>query len=157
MNPDLQSAVDHAIGRHQGRPGSLLPLLHDIQHELGYVPAEAVEPIARALNLSRAEVHGVVTYYTHFRRTPPARHIVQLCQAEACQAMGAADLATHAQARLGCSMQASSADGRYALEPVFCLGLCASSPSMMIGERVFGRVTPGRFDRLIDSIDEASA
>lgn len=157
MSSGIQSAVAQAIERHRDRKGALLPLLHDIQHELGHVPAEAVEPIARALNLSRAEVHGVVTYYTHFRSRKPAQHLVQLCQAEACQAMGAADLATHAQARLGCAMQASSADNRYALEAVYCLGLCASSPSMMIGERVFGRVTPGRFDRVIASIDEASA
>jgi len=150
---DVRGAVARAIERHVARPGALLPVLHDVQHELGYIPAESVEPIARSLNLSRAEVHGVITYYHHFRQHAPARHVVQLCQAEACQSRGAEALATHAQAKLGCSMNSSSPDGRFALEPVYCLGLCASSPSMMIGERVFGRVTPQRFDQLISALD----
>jgi formate dehydrogenase subunit gamma len=135
----------------------LLPVLHDIQHELGYVPAESVDAIARGLNLSRAEVHGVITYYPHFRQRPPARHVVQLCQAEACQSMGALALATHAQARLGCAMNAATPDGRFALETVYCLGLCASSPSMMIDERVHARVTPQRFDQLIGVLDRETA
>jgi formate dehydrogenase subunit gamma len=150
---DIDGAVARALERHRTRPGALLPVLHDVQHELGFIPDQSVEPIARGLNLSRAEVHGVVSYYHHFRSQAPARHIVQLCQAEACQSMGAERLAAHAQARLGCALNSSTQDGRFALEPVYCLGLCASSPSMMIGDRVFGRVTPERFDRLVAALD----
>jgi formate dehydrogenase subunit gamma len=153
---ELTGAVARALERHRTRPGALLPVLHDIQHELGYVPAESVAAIARGLNISRAEVHGVITYYHHFREHAPARHVVQLCQAEACQSMGAEALAAHAQARLGCAMGETSQDGRFALEPVYCLGQCASSPSMMIGERVFARVTPQRFDQVIGALDQGA-
>jgi formate dehydrogenase subunit gamma len=152
---DVQGAVEHALERHRAQPGALLPVLHDVQHALGFIPAESVDAIARGLNLSRAEVHGVITYYTHFRQNAPARHVVQLCQAEACQSMGAQALADHAQARLGCAMNSVSDDGRFSLEPVYCLGLCASSPSMMIGERVFARVTAQRFDQLIGALEPA--
>ena len=158
MSPDIETAIARAIELHSAKPGPLLEVLHDVQRGLGYIPPESVDSIARALNLSRAEVHGVVTYYTHFRQHPPARHVVQLCQAEACQSMGAEALAAHAQIRLGCAMGAQTSEGRFALEPVYCLGLCASSPSMMIGERVYARITPQRFDQLIDTLDqEASA
>jgi formate dehydrogenase subunit gamma len=154
---DVEGAVERALERHRTRPGALLPLLHDVQHELGFIPAESVDAIARGLNLSRAEVHGVITYYTHFRQHAPAAHAVQLCQAEACQSMGAEALAAHAQSRLGCAMNSATADGRFSLEPVYCLGLCASSPSMMIGERVYARVTPQRFDQLIGALEPGKA
>jgi len=150
---DVQGAVGRALQRHRERPGALLPVLHDVQHELGFVPSESVEAIAKGLDLSRAEVHGVITFYHHFRQRVPAPHVVQVCQAEACQSVGGEALIAHAQARLGCSLHSTSADGRFALEPVYCLGLCASSPSMMIGERVFARVTPQRFDQLIGALD----
>lgn len=151
----MQGAVQRALERHRDRPGALLPVLHDVQHELGYIPDACVDSVARGLNLSRAEVHGVVTYYHHFRRSEPARHVVHLCQAEACQSMGAEALATHAQARLGCAMNSTSEDGHFGLEAVYCLGLCASSPSMMIGERAYARVTPQRFDELVAGLDSA--
>jgi formate dehydrogenase subunit gamma len=151
---DVEAAVSRALERHATRPGALLPVLHDVQHQLGFIPAESVDAIARGLNLSRAEVHGVITYYHHFRQHAPARHVVQMCQAEACQSMGAEALASHAQARLGCAMNSSTEDGRFALQAVYCLGLCASSPSMMIGEQVFARVTPQRFDQLIGALDQ---
>ncbi len=157
MTPDIQATVARAIDHHRQRPGALLPLLHEVQHALGYIPSESVEAIAHGLNLSRAEVHGVITYYHHFRQHPPAQHVVQVCQAEACQSMGGDALTAHAQAHLGCAMHSTSADGRYALEPVYCLGLCASSPSMMLGDRVFGRVTPQRFDQLIGALDKGAA
>jgi len=153
---DIQAAVARALERHATRQGALLPVLHDVQHELGFIPAESVESIARGLNLSRAEVHGVITYYHHFRQHAPAQHVVQVCQAEACQSMGAEALASHAQAKLGCAMNSSTEDGRFSLEAVYCLGLCASSPSMMIGERVFARVTPQRFDQLIGALDQGA-
>ena len=151
---DVDGAVARALEHHRSEPGALLPVLHHVQHELGFIPDESVAPIARGLNLSRAEVHGVITYYHHFRQHAPGRHVVQLCQAEACQSMGAEALAAHAQARLGCAMNSKSGDGRFSLEPVYCLGLCSSSPSMMIGERVFARVTPQRFDQLIGALEQ---
>jgi len=146
--------IDAAIRRHAGTPGGLLPLLHDVQDALGYVPAEAVPAIADALNLSRAEVHGVLTYYPFLRTTPPGRHTVRVCRAEACQAVGGDALMAHAEQRLGCAPHGITADGAVSLEPVFCLGLCASGPAMAVDERPHARVTPERFDQLIDRLRE---
>lgn len=134
------------------RSDRLLPLLHEIQHRIGHVPDEAVAPLARRLNLSRAEVHGVISYYRHFRRAAPGRHVLQLCQAEACQSMGADALREHAEHRLGCRMGergATSADGSVTLEPVYCLGQCAAAPAMMIDDRPHARITPERFDAML--------
>jgi formate dehydrogenase subunit gamma len=131
------------------RPGPLIEVLHAVQGALGYVPAESIPIVAEALNLSRAEVHGVVTFYHFFRETPPGRHMVSLCRAEACQSMGAEDLATHAKKRLGVDFHETTADGAFTLEPVFCLGNCACSPAAMIDGRLYGRLTPERFDALI--------
>jgi formate dehydrogenase subunit gamma len=108
-----------------------------------------VPEIAQALNLSRAEVHGVITYYHHFREQPPGRHVVQVCRAESCQAMGAEALLAHAQQHLGCPLHGCTADGAFSLEAVYCLGLCALSPAVMIGETPHARVTPQRFDALV--------
>jgi len=155
MPAPKHDAVAAAIDRHRTRPGALLPLLHDVQHALGYVPADRVGEIAAALNLSRAEVHGVITFYHHFRQTPPARHLVQVCQAEACRSMGALDLTDHARARLGCAMHGRSDDGRYGLEPAYCFGMCASSPAIMIDDTLHARVGAAQFDRLIDALDPA--
>ena len=143
------AAVHAALARHAGEPGALLPILHDVQDALRYVPSHAVPEIAEALNLSRAEVHGVVTYYHHFRATPPARHVVQICRAEACQSMGAEALLAHARARLQCDAHGTSQDGAVAVEPVYCLGLCASSPAITIDDEVHGRVTATQLDVLI--------
>ncbi len=141
--------VRDILARLAGEPGALLPILHDVQDALGCVPAEAVPEIASALNLSRAEVHGVITYYHHFRAQPAGRCVVRVCRAEACQAMGADALLAHVERRLGCAMHATSADGAWSLEPVFCFGLCASSPAVMVGEELHARVTPQRFDSLV--------
>jgi formate dehydrogenase subunit gamma len=154
MPGTIQDAVGAAIKRHQARPGPLLPLLHDVQETLGYVPPESVGTIASALNLSRAEVHGVVTFYHHFRTVPPAPHRIEVCQAEACQSMGAGELTEHVRGRLGCDLHGRSADGRFDLEPVYCLGLCASSPSVSIDGRPHARVTAARFDRLLDGVPD---
>ncbi len=137
------------VDGHAGRPGALLPILHDLQAEFGCVPDAAVPVLAEALNLSRAEIHGVVTFYHDFRRTPPGRHVVKLCQAEACQAMGCRDLARHASDRLGVELGETTPDGRVTLEAVYCLGLCATAPSAMVDGRVIGRVTPARLDRAL--------
>jgi formate dehydrogenase subunit gamma len=130
-------------------PGGLLPVLHAIQDRVGFVPPESVALIANGFNLSRAEVHGVVSFYHHFRTTPPARHQVRICRAEACQSMGGEQLIGHAEHALGCKMHASSADGALSLEPVYCLGHCAAAPAIMIDDAVHARVTPARFDALM--------
>jgi formate dehydrogenase subunit gamma len=145
-------AVAPLIERHRDVPGGLLPLLHDVQDALGCVPDEVVPQIAQALNLSRAEVHGVITYYHHFRREPAGRTVVQVCRAEACQSCGADDLMAHAERTLGCASHGTRADGAFTLEPVYCLGLCASSPAMKVGERLHARVTPEKFDRIVGAV-----
>ena len=152
----LQGAVQQALAAHGGQAGALLPVLHAVQDALGHVPDDAVPAIAAALNLSRAEVHGVVTYYHHFRRQPPGRHVVQVCRAEACQACGGEALLAHAERVLGCARHETRADGAVSLEPVYCLGLCASSPAVQIGDRMHARVTPQRFDALISALGVAA-
>lgn len=141
-------ATLHAIfAKHRHQPGALLPILHDIQHALGFVPDDAVPLIAKELNLSRAEVHGVITYYHHFRQTPPGKHVVQVCCAEACQANGSEALAEHAAASLQ--------DGDTTLEPVYCLGLCAIGPAIQIDKTTLhARVTPRKFDALMNALGE---
>jgi formate dehydrogenase subunit gamma len=150
---DATAAVAAALARWRSEPGALLPILHQVQDAVGCIPASAVPLIAEGLNLSRAEVHGVVTYYHHFHTEPPGRHAIQICQAEACRAMGAQALMAHAQARLGCAAHGKSADGRYSLEPVYCLGLCAMSPAIMVGEQPHARVSAQRFDKLVQNLE----
>jgi formate dehydrogenase subunit gamma len=130
-------------------PGGLLPALHAVQDALGHVPDEAVPILAQALNRSRAEVHGVLSFYRHFRRAPPGRQVVQVCQAEACQACGAEALLLHAEQLLGCGRHETRADGAVTLEPVYCLGLCATAPAVQIDDRLHARVTPSRLARLL--------
>ncbi|WP_238136710.1 formate dehydrogenase subunit gamma [Variovorax sp. JS1663] len=150
MESNCSAATVRAVlARRMDQPGALLPILHELQDTLGHIPADAVPEIAGALNLSRAEVHGVITYYHHFRAEPAGRRVIQICRAEACQSMGADALLAHAQLRLGCGVHGTTADGAFTLEPVFCLGLCASSPAMTIGDEVHARVTPQVFDALI--------
>jgi formate dehydrogenase subunit gamma len=135
------------IAKQQHRSGALLPILHDIQDALGYIPADSVAQIAGALNLSRAEVHGAITFYHYFRTTPPAKHTIQICCAEACQSMGAERLTQHAEKRL-----AHCATSEFDMHPVYCLGLCATSPAMMIDDELHARVTPEKFDKLIKNL-----
>ncbi|MBH97909.1 MAG: formate dehydrogenase subunit gamma [Rhodospirillaceae bacterium] len=136
--------------RHASRQGPLLPILHSVQDELGYIPNVAVPVIAEVLNLSRAEIHGVITFYHFFRDAPPGKQTLYLCRAEACQAMGARKLEEYAKEKLGVDFHETTSDGRFSLEPVYCLGNCACSPAVMIDDFVYGRVTPERFDSLID-------
>jgi formate dehydrogenase subunit gamma len=133
----------------KGRPGPLIEILHAIQAALGYVPEGAIPLVAEELNLSRAEVHGVVTFYHYFRRTPPGKHVVSLCQAEACQSMGAEGLTEHAKRKLGVDFHETTADGRFSLEPIYCLGNCACSPAAMVDGRLYGRLNAERFDAMI--------
>jgi formate dehydrogenase subunit gamma len=146
---DQIAAVRRIAAKHRERPGPLLEVLHAIQATLGYVPEGAVPVVAEELNLSRAEVHGVVTFYHFFRRHRPGAHTVSLCQAESCQAMGAEALAEHARERLGIDFHQTTADGRFSLEPIYCLGNCACSPAAMIDGQLHGRLTPEAFDALI--------
>jgi formate dehydrogenase subunit gamma len=144
-----REAVDGVCKSLSHLPGALLPILHDIQQRLGFIPKESVPLIAAQLNLSLAEVHGVISFYHYFRTSPPGVHVMHLCRAEACQALGAAELEAHACRTLGISMHGTTADGAISLEPVYCLGNCALGPSLMVDERLIGRVTPQRFDELV--------
>jgi formate dehydrogenase subunit gamma len=131
-------------------PGALLPILHRIQEQIGYIPVEAVPVIAKELNLTRAEVHGVISFYHDFRSEAPGRHIVKVCQAESCQAMGSTVLTEHAKSHLGIEFHATTADRAFTLEPVYCLGNCALSPAVMIDGEIYGRVTPQRFRQVLE-------
>lgn len=136
--------------------GALLPILHELQKQLGYIPAEVVPTIALGLGLSRAEVHGVITFYHQFRSTPPGRHVVQICRAEACQAMGGRGLADHARASLGVDFGETTADGAITLQQVFCLGNCACSPSVRIDDAIYARVDAVRLDALVAELSTAT-
>jgi formate dehydrogenase subunit gamma len=149
LTPEQHEAILRIVERNRARPGNLIEVLHAVQNEMGYVPGAAVPLIASELNLSRAEVHGVVTFYPHFRHAAPGRHTVQLCLAESCQSMGAEALAAHARARLGIDFKQTTADGRFTLQPVYCLGNCACSPALMIDGELHGRVTAQRFDEIV--------
>lgn len=144
-----QSAVLEACVRLKGLPGALLPVLHAVQEALRYVPKDAVPLIARELNLSVAEVHGVVSFYHYFLQERPGRHVLHLCRAEACQARGSVALESHVKTRLGIDYHGTTSDGAITLEPVYCLGNCALGPSLMIDQQLHGRVSPERFDALV--------
>ncbi len=141
--------VRRVLAEMRGRPGPLIEVLHGVQAGVGFIPAGAVPVIAEALNLSRAEVHGVVTFYHHFRSAPQGRHSVEICRAESCQAMGAEGLVEHARRRLGVNLDETTADGAFSLRPVYCLGNCACSPAVMIDGELHGRVTPQRLEELL--------
>jgi formate dehydrogenase subunit gamma len=137
----------------KGRPGPLIEILHAIQAQLGYVPPAAVPLVASELNLSRAEVHGVVSFYHYFRSTPPGAHTLSVCRGSACLALGADGLAAHGRQRLGVDFHQTTPDGRFSLEPVYCLGNCACSPAVMIDGQLHGKVTPERLDALLSEVD----
>jgi formate dehydrogenase subunit gamma len=142
--------VQEIINNLKDLPGALLPILHGIKDELGYIPEETIPEIAKGLNLSRAEVHGVISFYHYFRSTPPGKHTIHICRAESCQAMGSVALESHVKQKLGIDYHETTADGAFSLEPVYCLGLCACSPSMQVGGEVYGKVTPDAFDELVE-------
>ncbi|MDE2249026.1 MAG: formate dehydrogenase subunit gamma [Xanthomonadaceae bacterium] len=146
LPPEIRLAVTEATARLGQLPGALLPVLHAVQDTLGYIPADAVPLIARELNLSRADIHGVISFYHYFRSAPPGRRVIYLCRAESCQATGAAALEKHVKQRLGIDFHQTTADGAYTLEPVYCLGNCACSPAMMVDDELKGRLTPAGFD-----------
>jgi formate dehydrogenase subunit gamma len=142
---------------HGNRPDELLEIFHAVQAELGFVPEAVLPAIAQALNLSRAEVYGVLSFYHDFRRSPAGRHVVKICRAEACQAMHTEELCRHAEQRLGTKFGETSADGEFTLEPVYCLGNCALSPAMMIDGNLYGCVDKKRFDAIIGELEQEAA
>ena len=144
---EAQRTIQQVLDDKRDMPGALLPILHAIQDALGHIPAEAVPDIAEALNLSRAEVHGVISYYHHFRSERARGPVVQVCRAEACQAMGGEALWNHACSHAGHSVT---------LEPVYCLGLCATAPAMSINDKPYARVGAARFDHLLAQLKEAA-
>jgi formate dehydrogenase subunit gamma len=148
---DADKVVEIVAG-HAALEGPLLPILHAVQAAFGHVPDEAAAIIAGALNLTRAEVHGVVTFYHDFRRQPAGAHVVKLCRAEACQSRGGAAIQARAEARLGVEMGGTTPDGAVTLEPVYCLGLCANGPAAMVDGRVHGRLDAARLDQLLADV-----
>lgn len=146
-------AARAVIADKQAMPGALLPILHALQEEFGYIDREAEPMIADVLNISRAEVHGVVTFYHDYRDKPAGRHVLKICRAESCQARGSDALAAHAEARLGVAFGNTTADGRVTLEPVYCLGLCSVSPSAMLDDRIVARLDTRKLDTLLAETD----
>lgn len=159
LSAEQTHAVAQILESHAHAPGALLPVLHAVQARLGWIPPSTVPLIATALNLSRAEVHGVLSFYPHFRTAPAGRHVLQICRAESCQAMGGAVLEARARARLGVDWHQTSADGAVTLEPVYCLGNCACSPALRLDDEIVGRVDAARLDELLDTLqgNEVSA
>jgi len=146
------AVVSAAVRKYADIPGGLLPLLHEIQASLGFVPTHCVADIATGMGLSRAEVHGVISFYHDFHYQPRGQNTIHLCRAEACQAVGSRKLEAYVKTRLGIDFGGTTADGRFSLEPVYCLGNCACGPSIRIGDDVIARVDADRFDKLLDSL-----
>lgn len=149
---ETTTRIGEILDAHEGMEGALLPILHAVQHAFGYVPQDALPVIAKRLNLSRAEVHGVMSFYHDFRENPAGQHVLKLCRAEACQSMGADRLAEHVKQGLGIDWHGTTPDGRVTLEPVFCLGLCACAPAAMVDGQLIGRVDEARIDQIIAGV-----
>lgn len=147
-----EERVRDIIADHVGLEGPLLPIFHAIQAEWGHVPQMAITVIAEVLNIGRAEVHGTMSFYHDFRTEPAGRHVVKLCRAEACQAVGADSLADHARSKLGVDWHETTKNGNVTLEPVFCLGLCACGPAALVDGKVVGRVDKVKLDRIIAEV-----
>lgn len=148
-SPPSDEELHALVTAHSGREGPLLPILHDLQDRFGHIPEAAHGPICDVLNITGAELHGVITFYHDFRQAPAGRHVLRLCRAESCQAVGGAALAESLLARLGLDWHGTTGNGAVTIEPVYCLGLCACAPAAMIDDRVIGRVDGARLDRVI--------
>jgi formate dehydrogenase subunit gamma len=148
---DAERAVS-LINEHAHMPGALLPVLHALQDEFGYIDKAAIPLIASALNISKADVHGTISFYHDFRHEPPGRHTLHMCRAEACQSMGCDSVIEHVEKKLGARLGETTADGTFTLAPVYCLGNCALSPAVMLDGKPYGRVSPQVADFLIDGI-----
>lgn len=156
LTPAEISAVA-ICARYGNKPDELLEIFHTMQHELGYVPEATLPAIARALNRSRAEIYGVLTFYHDFHRHPVGKHVVKICRAEACQSMGTDELCRHAEQSLNIPLGGTTANSSVTIEQVFCLGNCALSPAIMVGEKLYGRVDAGRFDEIIAGLEKEAA
>lgn len=152
FNEQSRQQVSDIVEEMKNLPGAMLPILHAIQDAQGYIHADAVSIIAEGMAQSRAEVHGVISFYHHFRTTPPGKHTIQVCRAEACQSMGSRQLEAHVKEKLGIGFHQTSADQQMSLEPVYCLGNCACAPSIQVNDDVVGRVTASKFDQLVDQL-----
>ncbi|MGD0983760.1 MAG: formate dehydrogenase subunit gamma [Acidimicrobiales bacterium] len=150
--PWSQERAVAIVERHRTEPGALMPILHELQDVFGHIEPRAVDVVAAELNLSKADVYGVVTFYKDFRAEPPGRSTVHVCRGEACQSMGGERLARHARERLGVDFGGTTSDGAVTLEQVFCLGNCALSPAVMIDGRLKGRVDEAGFDNLVTAL-----
>ena len=153
----LEEVIEKIVTNHAGEVGALMPVLHAVQAHFGFVPEDAIPLLAEKMNLSRAEVHGVMHFYHDFRKELPGEHIIQVCRAEACQAMGSQGLEHHIKKKLGIDYGQTSADGRFTLQPVYCLGNCACTPSVRINDSIHARVTPERFDQLLQALPSAAS
>ena len=144
--------IQQAIAPHAELPGAMLPVLHAIQDRFGYIPSNAIDLVASALRVSKAEVEGIISFYHHYRRKPAGAHVVQVCRAEACQARGARELETHLKASLGIGYHQTTPDNEITLEPVYCLGNCACGPNLLVNDQVKARMSPDKADQLIESL-----
>jgi formate dehydrogenase subunit gamma len=149
---ETSQRIEDILDAHDGMEGSLLPILHAIQAAFGHVPQDALPIIAKRLNQTRAEIHGVMSFYHDFREQPAGQHLLKLCRAEACQAMGADRVAAHAQKALGIDFHETTGDGKVTLEPIFCLGLCACAPAAMVDGRLVGRVDESAVDAILAEV-----
>ncbi|MBZ9560052.1 MULTISPECIES: formate dehydrogenase subunit gamma [unclassified Modicisalibacter] len=147
-----RESIQREVDALKDEPGAMLPILHAIQDRFGHVPDAAVPIIADALRQTRAEVHGVISFYHHFRRHPVGSHVIHVCRAEACQAVGARQLEAHVKARLGVDYHQTTRDNEFTLEPVYCLGNCACGPSIRVDDTIHGRVSAAKFDTLVDDL-----
>jgi formate dehydrogenase subunit gamma len=152
VSTSREEIVTAIVSSHKEIPGPLLQVLHAIQDKLDFIPVDVVPLIAEGLNLSRAEVHGVISFYHFFRSSPAGRHVVQICRAESCQAMGSRQLEQHAKKTLGVDFHQTTADGQITLEPVYCLGNCACSPAVRIGDQIHAHVKADSFDSIISEL-----
>lgn len=149
MTTPTPDDINTILTEHLHLEGPLLPILHAIQHAFGHIPETAHRPIAEALNISRAELHGVISFYHDFRANPAGRHVLKICRAEACQAVGGAALAEATLKKLGLEWHGTTANGAVTVEPVYCIGLCACAPAVMLDDRVVGRLDGARMDALL--------
>ena len=157
LDEDALAKIDAITQRHHNQPDALIEIYHEVQDAFGYIPEGALPRIARALNISRAEARGVFTFYHDFRAEPAGRHVVKICRAESCQAMGCRSLEAYAKQRLGIGLGETTSDGEITLEAVYCLGNCALSPAVMIDGRLYGKVDPDRFDALVENVKRRAA
>lgn len=151
---NLEETIGKIVSDHAGQIGALMPVLHAVQEHFGYVPEAAVPLLASQLNLSRAEVHGVIGFYHDFRSQTAGKHLIQVCRAEACQAMGSVALENHIKQLLGIDFGQTTVDGQFSLEPVYCLGNCACTPTLRIDDDIHARVTPKRFEQILQALLE---